>query len=120
MLRRTLQVLLAAIVVLAGVFIAAGKGWLGSHEGPGEVLETRRSAERVVHTERAVADAASAIERDTEDGWNPTGVQVADYGHSTEAAMRAELEAAAVASGDDANDTDVAAEIEAALSSMVQ
>jgi hypothetical protein len=61
MLRRILQVLLGAIVVLAGVFIAAGKGWFGSHEGPGEVLETRRPVESIAHTERAVADAATAI-----------------------------------------------------------
>ncbi len=45
------------------------------------------------------ADAASAIERETEDGWLPIGMQVADYSHSTEAAMRAELELVVVADG---------------------
>ncbi len=64
-------------------------------------------------------DAASAIERETEGGWEPTGMQVADYRHSSEDAMRAELEAAVVASGDDVDDADTAAEIDAALAGIV-
>ena len=46
------------------------------------------------------AEASSPIERETEFGWDATGAQVADYGHSPARAMRAELEAAAHASGD--------------------
>ncbi len=61
------------------------------------------------------AEASSQIERDTEDGWMDTGTQVADYRHSPEAAMRAELQQSAVAGGDDILNPNVAAEIDAAL-----
>ncbi len=47
------------------------------------------------------ADAASSIERQDEDGeWTATGRQVADYGHSSGAAMRDEIEQSITADGD--------------------
>ena len=61
------------------------------------------------------ADASSPIERETEDGWQPTGYQVADFAHSSEAAMREELRQAVV-SGDDPDDW--SDEIDAAIERM--
>ena len=66
--------------------------------------------------------ASSPIERGTVEGsiagyevedWESTGLQVSDFRHSPKEAMRAELEQAITASGDDA--ADFLAEIESAL-----
>ena len=55
--------------------------------------------------------ASSQIERDTEDGWGPTGRQVADYSHDSAEAMRQELRDAVEAGGDDPDGSDMADEI---------
>jgi len=59
--------------------------------------------------------AECPIERRTEDGWQPTGRQVADYGHDPAAAMREELRQCLIDAGDDSG----AGEIEAAVAAMV-
>lgn len=43
--------------------------------------------------------AECPIERGGEDGWFPTGQQVADYIHNSRAALRAELVSSAISSG---------------------
>ena len=63
------------------------------------------------------AEASSPIMRDSEDGWKPTGRQVADYSHSPEDAMREELGTQVGASGDDAEG--LRDEIDDAVKSMV-
>ena len=55
--------------------------------------------------------ASSQIERDTGDGWEPTGRQVADFAHDSAEAMRQELRDAVRAGGDDPDDPDIADEI---------
>lgn len=64
------------------------------------------------------AEASCPIERQTEDGWESTGMQVADYRHSAEAAMRAELEAALVAGGDDPDEPENRDVIDTALAEI--
>jgi len=61
------------------------------------------------------AEASSQIERDTEDGWEATGNQVADFSHDEQAAMRYELINSVRAGGDDPDDPRIADEIEEAL-----
>ena len=61
------------------------------------------------------AEASSQIERHTEDGWEATGNQVADFGHDEHAAMRHELCEAVRAGGDDPDDIRISDEIEEAL-----
>ncbi len=55
--------------------------------------------------------ASSQIERDTEDGWEPTGWQVADFSHDSAEAMRQELRDAVRAGGDDPDESEIADEI---------
>ena len=63
--------------------------------------------------------ASSRIERDDEDGgWGETGRQVADYSHSPELAMRAELEQSVTASGDDPEELHIASDIYSAIEKM--
>ena len=59
--------------------------------------------------------ASSQIERDTEDGWAPTGWQVADFSHDDLMAMRQELRDAVRAGGDDPDDPDIAEDIAEAI-----
>lgn len=49
-------------------------------------------------------DPSCAIERMTEDGWEPTGRQVSDFRHMPADAMRQELEAVIRAGGGDPAD----------------
>ena len=74
------------------------------------------------HIRADFGQASCPIERGTVEGsivgydvedWESTGLQVADFRHSPKEAMRAELEQAITASGDDA--ADFLAEIESAL-----
>ena len=58
--------------------------------------------------------ASSQIERDTEDGWEATGYQVADADDDV-AAMRRELRAAVRAGGEDPDEFEISDEIEEAL-----
>ena len=51
---------IVAGLVLAAVF-AAGRGWFGSLEGPGEIRGPRRSEARTERVANAVADAARSI-----------------------------------------------------------
>ena len=53
------------------------------------------------------ADGASPIERETEDGWEATGGQVADFCHSPAAAMRQELRDVLQHGGDDPDDAEL-------------
>lgn len=63
------------------------------------------------------SNAASQIERMTDDGWKATGRQVADFQHSPAAAMRWEIESMVVAGGDAVEDCqdDIDDAIEAAM-----
>lgn len=60
------------------------------------------------------SEASSPIERDTEDGWEATGYQVADADDDV-GAMRRELRAAVRAGGDDPDECEIADDIEEAL-----
>ncbi len=68
------------------------------------------------------AEATCAIDRDTscgdEGGWEPTGKQVADYGHHPEGAMFDELCEAVRTSGEDPDDYED--EIEEAVAKMIR
>jgi hypothetical protein len=61
------------------------------------------------------ADGKSPIERETEDGWEATGDQVAAFAHEPVAAMRRELRDVLQHGGDDPDDAENSAEIEDAL-----
>jgi len=53
--------LLVLVGLGAGVVFAAGRGWFGSHEGPGEIRGPRRSSQAVAEQGYAVHDAAEGV-----------------------------------------------------------
>jgi hypothetical protein len=59
---KTAGIVLVALLVAAFLIVwAAGRGTFGSHEGPGELVATPRSATSVAAGEAALADAATEI-----------------------------------------------------------
>jgi hypothetical protein len=60
-MRLVLRSVLVLAVALVGVFVAAGRGCFGSHEGPGTIRGARQSDEALARRSYAVADAAREI-----------------------------------------------------------
>jgi len=61
MLRRLLVSLVLLVALVLGALYAAGLGWLGSHEGPGEPTAARRPAAALDAESRAGRSAAEGI-----------------------------------------------------------